>query len=124
MNVRPKNYSWPEFYDHLIDVTKYAFSWTSMGRRMSHSRTYGTRWMNLIRAVSNEGWGRIRLFKQIRKLLDTNTDFRDFFEGETTKLPQFYRDMIRNDLGPLWEWLPKQALAYDIGADLREPGPV
>lgn len=123
MNVRPKNYSWPQFYDHLIDVTEYTFSWNAMRRRLSHSTTYVTRWMNFIRAVSNEGWGRIRLFKQVRKLLDTDTGFRDYFEGETTQLPSFYHDLIRKDLGPLWEWLPKQALVHDIGADLREPGP-
>jgi hypothetical protein len=120
MNVRPKNYSWPEFYDHLIDVTEYSFSWNAMRRRLSHSKTYVSRWMNFVRAVSNEGWGRIRLFKQIRKLLDTDSGFRDYFEGETTKLPAFYHNLIRKDLGPLWKWLPEGALVHDIRADLRE----
>src|SRR5262249_49237402 len=27
MNVRPRHYSWPAFYDHVIDLTSYAFSW-------------------------------------------------------------------------------------------------
>ena len=27
MNVRPENYAWKEFYDHVIDLTKYSFSW-------------------------------------------------------------------------------------------------
>ena len=26
MNIKPKNYSWPEFYDRLIDLLKYSFS--------------------------------------------------------------------------------------------------
>ena len=25
MNLKPKNYSWPEFYDHVIDVTSHSF---------------------------------------------------------------------------------------------------
>ncbi|MBK8504218.1 MAG: radical SAM protein [Saprospiraceae bacterium] len=124
MNVRPKNYSWPQFYDYLIDVTEYSFSERAMRRRFSHSTTYVTRWMNFIRAVSNEGWGRIRLFKQIRKLLDTDRQFREYFEGETTKLPAFYHDLIRKDLGPLWKCLPEGALKHDLSADLREKVPV
>ena len=30
MNVRPKNYSWPEFYDRLVDLTRYSFSWRAI----------------------------------------------------------------------------------------------
>lgn len=119
MNVRPKNYSWPQFYDYLIDVTEHAFSRRAMRRRFSHSTIYTTRWMNVIRAVSNEGWGRIRLFKQIRKLLDGHRGFRDYFEGETTTLPEFYRNLIKKDLGPLWRWLPEGGLEHDVHADLR-----
>ena len=26
MNVCPRHYDWPEFYDHLVDLTGYAFS--------------------------------------------------------------------------------------------------
>ena len=26
MNVRPQNYSWRAFYDHVIDLTRYSFS--------------------------------------------------------------------------------------------------
>ena len=26
MNIKPQNYSWSDFYDHLIDVTKYSYS--------------------------------------------------------------------------------------------------
>jgi hypothetical protein len=75
--------------------------------------------MNVIRAVSNEGWGRIRLFKQIRKLLDRDSGFRDYFEGESTELPEFYRDLIKKDLGPLWRWLPEGGLQHDLRADLQ-----
>ena len=31
MNVRPVNYSWVEFYDRLVDLTSYSFSWRAIG---------------------------------------------------------------------------------------------
>ena len=40
MNVRPLNYEWTEFYDHVIDLTAYTFSWRTMGRRL-HGQSGG-----------------------------------------------------------------------------------
>src|SRR4029453_11874347 len=33
MNVRPKHYSWPDFYGHIIDLTRYSFSWRAIFKR-------------------------------------------------------------------------------------------
>src|SRR5881409_1782305 len=33
MNVKPKNYSWPEFYDHVVDLGKYTFSVRAIAKR-------------------------------------------------------------------------------------------
>ena len=76
------------------------------------------RWMNLVRAVSTEGFGRLRYYREIRRRLDADPQFAPFFEQETTKLPQFYLDMIRKDLGPMWRWLPRGALEHDPNAYL------
>jgi hypothetical protein len=35
MNVRPKDYSWPEFFDRVIDLARYSFSWRAIGRVQS-----------------------------------------------------------------------------------------
>ena len=35
MNVRPLNYAWPEFYDHIIDVTRHSFSRRMILRRFA-----------------------------------------------------------------------------------------
>ena len=67
MNVKPKNYAWPEFYDGLIDLTKYSFSWQR--DRQAHSARPPRqipKWMNVVRAVSSEGWGRIKYHTMIR----------------------------------------------------------
>jgi hypothetical protein len=118
-NVKPKNYSWPEFYDLLIDLAEYSFSLRSIWKRFRATRTRVPRWMNVMRAISTEGSGRLRFYRRIRQSLEEDTKFRDFFEGETTEIPQFYIDIIKQDLGPLWEYLPEGAIYHDQNAYLK-----
>ena len=81
------------------------------------------RWMNLVRAVSTEGWGRLNYYREIRRRLDSDRQFRPYFEQETTALPRFYVDMVRRTLGPLWQWLPDGALHHDPHAYLKAARP-
>ena len=85
MNVRPKHYTWPEFYDGLIDVTSYSFSWRAIARRVPATPTAIPKWMNVVRAMSSEGWGRIHYHTTIRRLLDTDPSVRAYLEGETDR---------------------------------------
>jgi hypothetical protein len=119
MNVRPKNYSWTEFYDGLIDVTRYSFSWRAIARRVPATPTMIPKWMNFVRAVSSEGFGRIRYHTMIRKLLDTDASVRDYLEGETDTLPEFYRERIQRELGPMYQHLPAGAILHDQNAYLQ-----
>ena len=119
MNVRPKNYSWPAFYDHVVDLTRYSFSWRAIGRRFRATGDATARWMNLVRAVSSEGFGRLKYHALIRRRLDTDPQFARFFEQETTELPDFYTAMVQKDLRWLWRWLPEGALDHDPKAYLK-----
>ncbi len=119
MNVKPKHYSWPEFYDRVIDLTKYTFSWRAIFRRYRAIQATIPRWMNVVRAVSSEGFGRIKYYTALRHRLDTDLPLRRYFEQETTELPQFFVDRVRKDLGPLWDWLPQGALYHDHKAYLK-----
>jgi hypothetical protein len=69
--------------------------------------------------VSTEGFGRLRYYRKIRKFLDEDVQFRAFFEGETREIPQFYIDMMKKDLGPLWEYLPEGAYNHDPNAYIK-----
>jgi len=120
MNVRPKNYEWPEFYDRVIDLTKYTFSKRAIMRRLRANRGAIPRMMNVVRATSSEGYGRIKYFTEVRELLCTDKSFRAYFEGETDRLPDFFRQRVKRDLGPLWEFLPEGALEHDPHAYLRK----
>lgn len=124
MNVRPLNYDWPEFYDHLVDLTGYAFSWPMIGRRLRANRTAIPRWLNVVRSISSEGFGRLKYHTNIRRLLDQDTEVRRFFDGETTTLPGFYKSRIQTDLGVLWDALPPGALSHDHHAYLNNPSSI
>jgi hypothetical protein len=119
MNVKPMNYAWREFYDHVIDLTKYTFSWKAIARRFGATSESIPKWMNVVRAISSEGFGRIRYHSRVRRLLDEDDSFLPYFEGESDTLPQFYVDRVRNDLGALWEHLPKESLLHDPLAYLK-----
>jgi hypothetical protein len=119
MNVKPKNYSWPDFYERVIDLVKYTYSWRAIFNRYRATKTMIPRWMNVVRAVSSEGFGRIKYHSEVRRRLDNDRQFRNYFERETTVLPQFYVDLARKDLGPLWEWLPAGAMDHDPNAYLK-----
>ena len=120
MNVKPKNYDWIDFYDKVINLTEYTFSWKSIYHRMRANKQFTTRWMNIMRAISSEGHGRIRFYRQIRKFLTEDKKFRQYFEGESNQLPSFYTDLVKKDLGGWWQWLPKKALEHDAYAYLHK----
>jgi hypothetical protein len=123
MNLKPKNYEWVDFYDKVIDLTEYTFSPRAIYRRFMSSHNYTAKWMNVMRAVSSEGYGRIRFYRQIRENLLHDKAFRNYFEGESQELPAFYIDLIKRDLGPWYDWLPDGALQHDAYAYLHKSAP-
>jgi len=119
MNVKPINYSWTEFYSHVISLGEHTFSWGAILKRMIATKALIPRWMNVVRAISSEGFGRIAYNKEILKQLNSDTKFRAYFEQETTKLPPFYLKIMEKELGVLWNFLPKEAIYHDQNAYLN-----
>jgi len=119
MNVRPKNYTWPAFYDRLVDLSQYSFSWRAIRRRLGATEGMIPKWMNVVRAMSSEGWGRIEYHTNIRRLLDQDASVRGFMEGETDRLPTFYARRIEHDLGDLYPQLPAGSMMHDPNAYLK-----
>jgi hypothetical protein len=120
MNVKPMNYEWVDFYDKLIDLTEYTFSPKAVYRRFMAASNFNARWMNVMRAISTEGAGRLTFYRKVRENLKTDRKFRQFFEGETKLIPSLYVNIIRKDLGAWWQWLPDGALAHDANAYLHK----
>lgn len=122
MNVKPRNYSWTEFFDHLIDVTAYSYSTRMIVRRFLANRETIPRWLNVVRGFSSERFGRISYFTDIRRRLESDLPFRRFFEQETAEIPRYFTERIRRDLGDFWEWLPEGAIRHDPNAYLLAAG--
>jgi len=116
INVRPKHYAWPEFYDHILDVTRYALSWPRIYRRFQANRGLAPKLLNLVRAAPA---GRLKWDRSIRRLLDSDHTVRGFFEGETRTIPEFYKARIQKSLGPLWDMLPNGSLVHNPNAYLQ-----
>ena len=117
--MRPKHYTWPAFYKHVIDLTQHSFAPRALVRRTIATRAFIPRWLNLVRAVSSEGYGRYRYYTQIHQHLLTDKSFRSYFERETEALPPFYENRIKHDLGFLWESLPQGGVYHDAYAYLK-----
>jgi hypothetical protein len=122
MNVRPQNYEWPEFYDQVIGLTRHSFSWPAIAKRFQATKSTMPRWLNALRAVSSEGFGRIRHYSELRRRLETDAQVLAFFGQSTCAPPGFYAEQVERDLGPLWRWLPEGALSHDHNAYLKAHG--
>jgi hypothetical protein len=119
MNVRPKNYSWSRFYEHMIDLTRHSFSPHTVMRRFFANRMFIPRTLNVIRAITGEGRQRLVYYRMLRRHLEKDVPMRAFFDGESATIPRFYVDRIRNDLRGYWDALPEDALYHDQNAYLR-----
>jgi hypothetical protein len=119
MNVRPANYCWEEFYDHIVDVTAHTFSGRAIARRVAATGGAIPRWMNALRSMSSEGWGRIKYHRRIRRLLDTDREVKSFFEAGTDRLPAFYGAWIQRSLGDMHQFLPTTGIMHDPNAYLK-----
>ncbi len=122
-NIKPRHYSWIEFYDHVIDLLSYSFSTRALYRRFWKVESRILKWFILAQSVSSGGYGKISFHSMILNRLITDKQFRDFFEKETTKIPDFFKELVKRDLGPvLWSWLPEGALEHDPNAYLKSSG--
>lgn len=120
MNIKPKNYEWIDFYERVIDLTEYTFSPRAIFNRYRATASFTSKWMNVMRAVSNEGYGRIRFYKMILKNLKEGQEFRRYLDGESDELPPFYKRIIEKDLGAWLEWLPAGAIDHNQNAFLEK----
>jgi hypothetical protein len=73
----------------------------------------------VVRAVSSEGFGRMKYYQEVRRRLDADRPFRRYFEQETNELPEFFVERIRRELGALFQWLPAGAMLHDPHAYLN-----
>jgi len=113
LNVIPRNYSWEEFYTHYLDLLKYSFSARAMYRRHMAIPFRAARLFTLFLSLSEGGSGKIRHVSDLLETLRTKPDYRSYMYKETDHMPAFMTDKIKEDLGPMWEWLPDKTLSQN-----------
>ena len=111
MNVRPKNYAWPEFYDGLVDVTSYSFSWRAIARRIPATPDGDSQ-------VDERGAGDV--VGGVRADPVSHDDppaarYRPrrcgrIWKARRRRCPSSTATRIRNELGPMYEHLPEGAI--------------
>lgn len=109
LNIKPKNYSLIEFHDYLIDQWQHIFSPRAMWRRFNANKQWSVRWLQLIRSISVEKSNLIRL-KKTRSLLTTDPAFRDYYSGKSTVLPGYFNNIIKEQLGSFYDFLPSEVI--------------
>ena len=66
-NVRPKHYSWPIFYNNVINLIDHAFSRKAIINRFLHNRGLTVRTANFLRSAFRAGSKRIKYLKEVQK---------------------------------------------------------
>lgn len=120
MNVRPKNYAWDEFFGHVSDLVSDIHSTRRIARRFGVNQGVMARSISALRAATSRKAG---YYRQLREELRPGTSSRRFFDGEHRRLPDFFVNRVRDDLGPFWELLPQGALMHDHKAYLASERP-
>ncbi len=115
-NVRPLHYSWDRFFDLEADLLAHAIAPRTLGRRFMANRGWAAGLFNLVRGRSLK---RVDSHRRMAQLARTDASVRDFLDGQSRVLPEFYRAQIEESLGPLWSALPEDALMHDENAYLR-----
>lgn len=116
MNIQPLHYEWTEFYDRIVDLTRHAFRPAAIWNRFRAAPHWLPRWMNIVRGISTEGWGRLAHFRRMRSLLDTDPEVLNLLsksnghKNGNGALPAVFRNSLQSQLGPFYEHLPPDAL--------------
>ena len=113
LNIVPKNYTWEEFNMYMIDLLKYSFSPRAIYRRFKAIHYNTSRWITLFMSLTVGGSGKKRFLSDMLKHNRTDPDFHAFLNKERLQVPQFMREKVKKDLGPLWYWLPDKSLSYN-----------
>ncbi len=121
MNIRPKNYGWPEFFGHVADLVADAHSPARIAARFNAASGLLPRSFAVLRSVSNN---KPKYYRRFAEDLKPGGALRAFFDGESEIMPPFFVETIRKDLGPLFDELPAGALTHDHLAYSKSAAPM
>ena len=93
-----KNYDPATYYQGLLDMLLHYSNLPFLWRRIGTASSQSLRLLYTVRTIrAKEGIGQ---FRRILKMLTTDKQFRDFHNGGSTRLPEFYHHEFERLLGP------------------------
>jgi hypothetical protein len=107
--VRPDG-SVRDLYRGLARLEERAFGLLRSGQRAFHARRWETRLINLVRGRGHELRERLRWHRRMVHLLEHDTGFRGFFEGDPVALPAELRERALRATVPFAGFLPPETL--------------
>jgi hypothetical protein len=78
--------------------------------------------MNVVRALSNEGVGRLKCYQEVLQHLNTDPEVQRYCNGDTPDIPQLYLRKAARSLGSFHQHLPAGAIYHDQNAYLKASG--
>ena len=102
INIKLKNYTYAEFFDHYIDLIRYSFlprvTWRRF-KRNSHSLFSLPRWIYLLRSKGVLGKGRAAYYTRFSQRLAEDPEMQAFYAGDSAAVPSFFSQTIKADMG-------------------------
>ncbi|MEE8466041.1 MAG: radical SAM protein, partial [Dehalococcoidia bacterium] len=93
-----KNYDPATYYQGLLDMLLHYANLRFLWRRIGTANSQSLRLLYTVRTLrAKEGIGQ---FRKILQMLTTDNQFRDFHNGDSTRLPEFYHHEFERLLGP------------------------
>ncbi len=93
-----KNYDPVTYYQGLLDMLLHYANLRFLRRRIGTTSSQSLRLLYTVRTLrAKEGIGQ---FRRILQMLTTDKQFRDFHNGGSTRLPEFYHHEFERLLGP------------------------
>ena len=105
LTMIPRNYDPLEYYDHLLSIYDSLTSPKMLRRRISAQGKAGIRFIHSLRHVGTRK--KIEQFREIRDMLASDAQFREFHLGMSPTLPEFYQHKIDRMLGRYAELFPR-----------------
>ncbi len=94
------------YYSKLIEIYSVMTSAKLLTRRLASTTSWGLRILHALRTFSMRQ--DLAAFRQLQKMLQTDSQFRAFHEGRSDVVPAFYHHQYDRKLGRYAELIPQQ----------------
>lgn len=112
LTMLPRHYEVVEYFEKLLELSEFLSSDEMLKQRISSADSLKHKTSHRIRTLGEKGLS--RQYKETLSMLRKDSDFRSFHEGNTKRLPDFYRQKSQTLLGKYSELLSEQEIIPNL----------